>query len=109
MRISKDKPSMRFSELFADSTSRTEVVVTFLALLELIRMKHLRVLQSAAFSEIEISLAPPRIDPPLQPTAENGAATPAPAPESVAEVDKTEPAPAEAAEAPSEPSSTESV
>lgn len=64
MNLSKAKPSMRFSELFAETTSRTEVVVTFLALLELIRMKHLRVLQSEAFSEIEISLAPPVIQSP---------------------------------------------
>jgi segregation and condensation protein A len=64
LNLSKTKPTMRFSELFAESTSRTEVVVTFLALLELIRMKHLRVLQSEAFSEIEISLAPPRIEAP---------------------------------------------
>jgi hypothetical protein len=55
---------MRFSELFAETTSRSEVVVTFLALLELIRMKHLRVLQPEPFSEIEISLAPPRIEAP---------------------------------------------
>jgi segregation and condensation protein A len=64
MNLSKTKPTMRFSELFAESTSRSEVVVTFLALLELIRMKHLRILQSEPFSEIEISLAPPRIEGP---------------------------------------------
>lgn len=46
---------LRFSELFADSTSRTEVVVTFLALLELIRLKQFRVAQPEPFSEIEIS------------------------------------------------------
>lgn len=67
LNITKTKPSMRFSELFADTTSRTEVVVTFLALLELIRMKHLRVLQPEPFSEIEISLAPPRIEAAPQP------------------------------------------
>lgn len=61
MTISKDRPSMKFSELFAQSTSRVEVVVTFLALLELIRMKQLRVLQNDPFSEIEISVAPPVI------------------------------------------------
>ena len=55
---------MRFSELFAETTSRTEVVVTFLALLELIRMKQLRILQPEPFAEIEISVAPPRIEGP---------------------------------------------
>ena len=86
MNLSKDRPRMRFSELFAESTSRTEVVVTFLALLELIRMKLLRVLQTDPFSEIEISLAPPRIEQPIEvgrdvPGAPpNAEALPAPAP-----------------------------
>jgi len=74
----KEVPTMRFSELFADTTSRTEVVVTFLALLELIRMKHLRVLQPEAFSEIQISVAPPQVMPPPAPAAEE---MPAPPPE----------------------------
>jgi segregation and condensation protein A len=43
-----------FSELFAQAASRTEVVVTFLALLELIRLKQLRVTQENSFGEIEI-------------------------------------------------------
>jgi len=43
-----------FSELFAAAASRTEIVVTFLALLELIRLKQLRVTQEAPFSEIDI-------------------------------------------------------
>jgi len=43
-----------FSELFAQAASRTEVVVTFLALLELIRLKQLRVTQENSFGEIQI-------------------------------------------------------
>ena len=43
-----------FTELFITAASRTEVVVTFLALLELIRMKRLRVVQTNPFAEIEI-------------------------------------------------------
>jgi segregation and condensation protein A len=46
----------RFSELFAETTSRTEVVVTFLALLELIRLKQFLVTQREPFSDIEIAL-----------------------------------------------------
>ncbi len=46
--------ALRFSELFEHTTSRTEVVVTFLALLELIRLKAIQVLQSEPFSEIDI-------------------------------------------------------
>ncbi len=48
---------LRFSELFAAATSRTEVVVTFLALLELIRLKQLTAVQEEAFGEIEICRA----------------------------------------------------
>lgn len=50
-----ENPRVKFFELFAASTSRAEVVVTFLALLELIRLKYLAVTQSAAFGEIEIA------------------------------------------------------
>jgi segregation and condensation protein A len=58
LRTLKERSRLRFSELFAESTSRTEVVVTFLALLELIRLKQLLVTQPEAFSEIEIALTP---------------------------------------------------
>jgi segregation and condensation protein A len=44
--------SLRFDELFAQSASRAEVVVTFLAMLELIRMKQLRVRQEQTCGEI---------------------------------------------------------
>jgi segregation and condensation protein A len=54
-RLVKDRSRLKFSELFAGTTSRMEVVVTFLALLELIRLKSIRVSQPEAFSEIEIS------------------------------------------------------
>jgi len=49
---------LRFSELFEQTASRTEVVVTFLALLELIRLKHITVGQQAPFGEIEIWRGP---------------------------------------------------
>jgi segregation and condensation protein A len=49
--------SLRFTELFADASSRTEVICTFLALLELIRLKQLVCAQSEAFEEIEIKRA----------------------------------------------------
>ena len=88
LNLSKSKPTMRFSELFAESTSRTEVVVTFLALLELIRMKQLRILQPEPFAEIEISVAPPSLEapqdaqvvPPLGGPSENQSAEQTPPP-----------------------------
>jgi segregation and condensation protein A len=44
--------SVRFEELFGEATTRNELVVTFLALLELIRMKQFRVRQEDQFGEI---------------------------------------------------------
>jgi segregation and condensation protein A len=49
--------ALKFSELFADVAGRIEVVVTFLALLELIRLKQVRVTQANPFDEIEIASA----------------------------------------------------
>jgi segregation and condensation protein A len=49
--------TLRFSDLFASVASRTEIVVTFLALLELIRLKQLCVTQRQAFGEILITRA----------------------------------------------------
>lgn len=48
---------MLFTDLFIEAASRTEIVVTFLALLELIRLKQLRVVQSDVFGEIELRKA----------------------------------------------------
>jgi len=49
--------SLKFSDLFADMASRVEIVVTFLALLELIRLKQVRAIQPGQFGEIEIVAA----------------------------------------------------
>jgi segregation and condensation protein A len=46
---------LKFTELFASAASRTEIVVTFLALLELVRLKQLRCLQAEVFGEIEVT------------------------------------------------------
>src|SRR5581483_3634858 len=53
----KDRSRLKFSELFAGAISRTEVVVTFLAMLELIRLKQLVAVQPEAFGEIELCRA----------------------------------------------------
>ncbi len=52
-----DGRSLRFSELFAEMASRVEIVVTFLALLELIRLKQVHATQPSPFDEIEIAPA----------------------------------------------------
>jgi segregation and condensation protein A len=54
LRMTSERAQIKFSDLFEGVTSRTEVVVTFLALLELIRLKQLTVTQREPFAEIEI-------------------------------------------------------
>jgi len=52
-----------FEQLFTDGATRTEVVVTFLAVLELIRLKQIGVAQESPFSPIElVKLAPAQSD-----------------------------------------------
>jgi segregation and condensation protein A len=46
---------IRFSDLFEALVSRVEIVVTFIALLELIRLKQVRAIQKNIFDEIEIA------------------------------------------------------
>jgi segregation and condensation protein A len=69
-----DMPVIRFSVLFEAAQSRSEVVATFLAVLELIRLKQLIVSQPEVFGEIEIQKRPPEPEP----------STPQPAPENPA-------------------------
>lgn len=52
-----ERGAVKFSELFEQAASRAEVVCTFLALLELIRLKQLACVQPEPFAEIEISKA----------------------------------------------------
>jgi segregation and condensation protein A len=59
IKLITERSTLKFSELFEGVTSRTEVVVTFLALLELIRLKQLTALQREPFAEIEICRAEP--------------------------------------------------
>jgi segregation and condensation protein A len=54
MKMTASGVALRFSELFASVASRTEVVVTFLALLELVRLRQIVARQSEEFGEIEL-------------------------------------------------------
>ena len=58
--------SLKFSALFANATSRTEVVVTFLAMLELIRLKQVIAVQETSFGEIDLAPVPPAEAPPVE-------------------------------------------
>ncbi len=57
-RLLLERSPIAFAELFAQARSRIEVVVTFLAVLELTRLRQVRISQGAEFGEIEISAAP---------------------------------------------------
>jgi segregation and condensation protein A len=52
-----DGVSLKFSELFVRMASRVEIVVTFLALLELIRLRQVNATQAGPFDEIELTAA----------------------------------------------------
>lgn len=54
----REKESLSFNELFEEETKRIEMIVTFLALLELIRLRRVLVKQSKAFGEIFIKAVP---------------------------------------------------
>jgi segregation and condensation protein A len=57
VKLLSDKTQVKFSDLFSDASTRTEVVVTFLAVLELIRLKQIVALQREDFGDIEIGKA----------------------------------------------------
>ncbi|HWY30246.1 MAG TPA: segregation/condensation protein A [Candidatus Acidoferrum sp.] len=78
--------SVKFSELFATAANRSEVVCTFLALLELIRLKQLQCLQPEPFAEIEIQRQEI-----IQPVAESPATEAAPAEAPVAAAPQVDP------------------
>lgn len=49
-----ERPVMLFTELFKKAKNRLEVITTFLAILELIRLKEVIVRQASPFAEIEV-------------------------------------------------------
>jgi len=126
--IITERTSVKFSELFEAAANRAEVVCTFLALLELIRLKQLACSQPEPFAEIEISRAAPQVpflqeppsadqpvaeaaaEPVAEPVAETAVETAAVAPETpeVSETPATEavPEPSAPAETPSEDEGT---
>ncbi len=60
LKLTAEQAVVKFSDLFACAGSRSEVVCTFLALLELIRLKQLLCIQRQDFGEIEITRTPAR-------------------------------------------------
>jgi segregation and condensation protein A len=76
LRALSERASLKFSDLFEGVTSRSEVVVTFLALLELIRLRQVTAVQREPFGEIEIC----RVAPPAAPPESAAAAASTPDP-----------------------------
>lgn len=54
LRMLKNKKKMKFSEFFISAKTKLEIVVIFLALLELTKLRHIRVFQENNFSDILI-------------------------------------------------------
>lgn len=54
-RLAREK-TVKFTELFSEATTRPEIIVTFLALLELIRLKQAQAVQEEPFGDIFIKL-----------------------------------------------------
>ncbi len=52
----KDRRSMRFDELFESDGTVTELVVTFLALLEMTRLRMTRLYQSGSYEQLHVTL-----------------------------------------------------
>jgi len=55
LKLTESRTPVKFTDLFSEAASRAEVVVTFLALLELIRLKQIRFTQPEPFAEIELT------------------------------------------------------
>jgi segregation and condensation protein A len=82
LRMVSERGGVRFAELFAGAASRAEVICTFLALLELIRLRRLVCVQPEDFGEIEISRADPAVGAPVPAApkfSSEGGSDPAPA------------------------------
>ncbi len=84
LRVIAERGGLRFAELFESAASRSEVICTFLALLELIRLRQLVCSQPEPFGEIEIRRTEPAAaGAPASGTAQGDAPSP-PVPEPVA-------------------------
>ncbi len=86
LKILSERGGLRFTELFESAASRAEVICTFLALLELIRLKQLVCVQPEPFAEIEIRQpVPVAAEPPaeLPVTTDNNPQATIPNPQSI--------------------------
>jgi segregation and condensation protein A len=80
LKVIMERTQVRFSELFENAANRWEVICTFLALLELIRLKQLACTQPEPFAEIAIVRSQPG-EAPAAPAITDGAPPEPEAPE----------------------------
>lgn len=60
-----NEPTVYFSKLFSAAESKIEIIITFLAVLELIRLKEIMIVQKEPFGEIEMMRNPNTVRPPV--------------------------------------------
>ncbi len=75
LRSVREAPRLSFASLLAAIATRAEITCTFLALLELIRLRQIKVRQESEFGEIWIETATPEAGPP-PPVTEGAVSTP---------------------------------
>ena len=69
-----EQPVINFRDLFKKSKNRLELIATFLAVLELIRLKEVMVRQKHMFGEIEVVRNPNNVSPKLKAITQEGGA-----------------------------------
>lgn len=67
LRVLPEGETLEFDELFASQATRGEMVATFLALLELVRLRHLQVVQDETFGSIRLTRRPLGVAAPPEP------------------------------------------
>lgn len=65
LKVVRKDGSIRFSHMFGSSASRNEIICTFLAMLELLRLRHIKAVQDEHFGEIVITRAEEDVDTPI--------------------------------------------
>ena len=58
-KILHERPFSRFTELIADQTSRADIALTFIALLELVRRRMIRLVQEGAYGNLDVKVMSP--------------------------------------------------
>jgi segregation and condensation protein A len=58
-KILHERPFSRFTELIADQTSRADIALTFIALLELVRRRMIRLMQEGAYGNLDVKVMTP--------------------------------------------------